>query len=213
MMNKPACKVMAILTFGNLLFSAQAGSVGLDSMSYDGSSGQVAVTVVYDFTDSNIAGGGLDLIYDASALIFVSYEPAPLPPDAWAPGSPTGSLETPGLYSGFGIGANKLQQVFGGITTAGPIGTFVFDVLGATDSNATPCGMTLCLQQTVFNPWIDVYEGNVGEALLANGTSGADVLAPVPIPAALYLLLSSLCGLLGFGHSSNRDNERTIPAR
>ncbi len=193
-----ACKVIAIWIFGNLLFSAQAGSIGLDALSYDGSSGQVSVTVIFDFTDSNLAGGGLDLFYDASALTFVSYERAPLPVEAWLPGSPLGALESPGLYSGFGIGANKLVQVFGGIQSAGAIGTFTFNVLGTTDSNSTLCGMTLCLVENPINPWWDVYDGYIGDELLANGITGADVLAPVPLPAAIYLFLGSVLGLLGF---------------
>lgn len=200
-------KAIAFTIIGNIMFNTQAGSVGFDSMSYDGSTGQVTVTVVYDFTDVNVFGGALNLLYDASALTFVSYEQAPLQDDVWAPASPIGSLDAPGVYGSFGIGANKVVQLFGGITSAGPIGTFIFDVMGTTNPGSTPCGMTLCLQTDSLNFWyyLDGLElVNLSEELMSNGISEANVVVPVPVPPAIMLFMGGLCGLLGFSRSHSR---------
>ncbi|MEM7083911.1 MAG: hypothetical protein AAF465_14375 [Pseudomonadota bacterium] len=197
MHSKIVHQVLICLLVGGGMSNALAGSVGLDALSYDGNNGQVSVTVIYDFTDENVFGGALNLIYDAGALVFVTYEAAPLQPDVWAPASPVGSLDSPGFYQDFGIAANKLQGVFGGITSAGEIGTFTFLVLDSTHPSATPCGMTLCLEESSINPWLNVSAEPIGDALLASGISGANVIVPVPVPSAYFLLLSSVAGLFG----------------
>ncbi len=194
---KPIIKAIAAFAVSGIMLSASANSVGLDAMEYDGTTGQITVSVNYDFTDFAMFGGGLDLIYDAGAIEFVSYEQAALPADAQAPASPVGSLADAGAYEGFGIGT---FEFFNGMTSAGTIGSFTFNVLGATDAGATPCGMTLCLVENGTNPFVSLAGGTVGGDLLAAGISGAEVV--VPVPAAVWFMLSGLGALLGFGRKS-----------
>ena len=191
---------MAALAGMVITVGANADSVGFDALEYDGSAGEVFVTVNYDFTDLAMYGGSLDLIYDPNAIEFVSYTRAPPAFDVQLAASPIGSLEAPGLYAGFGVGSGKF---FAGTTSANAIGTFHFNVLGPTDTTATPCGMTLCLQEDSFNPFVSLFGDQVGADLLAAGISGAEVVV-VPAPAGLWLLLSALGVLCArrrqFGH-------------
>lgn len=194
---KPFIKAIAALAVSGMMLSASANSIGFDAMEYDGTSGQVSITLQYDFTDFAMFGGGVDIIYDANAIEFVSFERAPLPADAQAPASPDGSLTAPGEYTGVGIGT---FEFFSGMTSAGDIGTFIFNVLGATDAGATPCGMTLCITPNATNPLVSLAGQTVSDELIMNGIGGATVTAaPIPVPAAVWLMLSGLGALLGFG--------------
>ncbi len=195
---KPIIKAIAALAVSGMMLSASANSVGFEFMEYDGTAGTVTINLNYDFTDFAMFGGGVDIIYDANAIEFVSYTHRALEnADAQDPASPEGSLTAAGTYTGVGIGT---FEFFNGMTSAGAIGTFQFNVLGATDAGATPCGMTLCIVENGINPWVSLAGGIVGPELIGNGNSAAAVV--VPVPAAVWFMLSGLGALLGFGRKS-----------
>ncbi len=191
---KPMIKAIAALAISGMMLSASANSVGFDAMEYDGTQGTVSITLNYDFTEFAMFGGGVDIIYDAAAIEFVSYTQAPLPADAQAPASPVGALSDAGTYTGVGIGT---FEFFNGMTSAGEIGTFVFNVLGATDAGNTPCGMTLCIVPNAINPFVSLAGTEVSATLIDNGIGAAQVV--VPVPAAVWFMLSGLGALFGFG--------------
>ncbi len=193
-------KLCSLLVVSAASANAQANNVSFDQALYSGSVGiQINVTVSYDFTSFIMFGGGFDLIYDPEALEFVSYTQAPLAPDAEAPASPIGYLESPGNYIGAGVGT---FEGFFRITSANDFGTFVFVLLGDSSILTTPCGMTLCLTPTAFNPMTDLAGNIVDQEIFSNGISAATVQA-VPLPAAIWLILGAL-GVVLFSPGKTR---------
>lgn len=195
---KPLTKVLAALALGLSMMGANAASIGFDQSLYIANPGdEIAVTINYDFTDTAIFGGGLNVIYDASVLQFISYTPATWggtgEPQSGA-ASPVGALTADGAYEGIGIGTFD----FNGINTAGQIGTFQFLVLGA--GGDAGCGQTLCLTPVEpANPFGSTTGQNLNPIVFdPNGDSvlGATV---VPVPAAVWFLLSGLGALFGLG--------------
>ena len=181
------------LVAGTFMCNAHANSVGLEQVEYTSNFDQVIVALVYDFTDFAMFGGGLDIAYDHNSIEFVSYTQAPLPADAQAAASPVGELTEPGLYSGVGIGT---FDFFNGMTSAGEIGTFVFNILGPFDSGVMPCGLAMCLLPNAINPFISLAGEDVTEELIANGSNSTGAV-PIPVPAAVWLMLGGLTTLLG----------------
>lgn len=194
---KPFIKAIAALAVSGMMLNASANSIGFDALEYDGTAGTVSMTLQYDFTEFAMFGGGVDIVWDAGALAFANFERAPLPADAQAPASPDGELVGNDTWEGIGIGT---FEFFTGMTSMGDIATFTFDVLGPTDAGATPCGLTLCITPNATNPLVSLAGDTVTDALIANGGGGANVTAaPIPVPAAVWLMLSGLGALLGFG--------------
>ena len=188
---KPFVKVLAALVASAMMFNASANSISLDSASYDGASGQITVTISYDFTDFAMFGGGANLMYDASALSFVSYTQDVSMSGADEAASPTGSLVSDGNYEGFGIGTFAFQT---GITDAASFGTFVFDVLAGCDD-------CIMLGPNAANPMVSLAGMPVNAEIFGNGITVASVSA-IPVPAAVWFMLSGLGALLGFGRKS-----------
>ena len=196
---KPMIWVIALLIGSGTMVSSSANSVGFDQMIYYSDGGSVSIDLLYDFTDFATFGGSVTIIFDTTAIEFVSYTQAPYPPDVQSPASPIGSLVSPGVYEGVGIGT---FEGFFGITSAGAIGTFVFNVFGSP-SGSTPCGSTLCILPHAINPFIALNGQDITAEVLANGISSADVVASeIPVPAALWLLLSGLAVFAGCGRKS-----------
>jgi len=170
--------------------------VGFDAAAYNGSGGTVSVSIVYDFTVFAMFGGGIDVIYDSTVLEFVSYTQADLPIDARPEASPVGMLTAEGTYTGAGIGT---FEFFSGMTSAGTIGTFVFNIVGVGDFD-TPCGATLCLEVNAINPFVSLAGADVSVDLLNAGVSSLSFsTVPFPVPAAVWFMLSGLGVLAGVG--------------
>ena len=193
MTGKSIYKGLAALTMSVVMVGASANSVTFDQAVYDGSAAQIFVTVNYDFTEFPMHGGGVNLEYNTDVLQFWDYEQAPLPADAGAgPVSPVGGFEYPGLYAGFGIGSYDL---FNGMGGAGPIGTFVFNVVGTADpgTSDTECGEVLCLLANPFNPMTSIAGFYLSDEFFPQGAH----VQPIPVPAAVWFLLSGVGVLFG----------------
>lgn len=188
----------AALLLSGMTLSASANSIGFDQTDLFLDNGQVTVSVIYDFTEFPMFGGGLDLTYDTFNLEFVSFEQGPFAADVQAPASPEGALVAPGLYEGFGIGT---FEFFNGINSAGTIGTFTFNVINVPRLAPTPCGQTLCLSENGINPFVNLAGESVGSELLMTGTPGVPLVF-LPVPAAVWLMLSGVGALIGFGRKS-----------
>ena len=189
---KSIIKMFAVLILSSVTLNASANSVGFDASRYVANTGQIVVRLTYDFTDFAMFGGWVNIAYDPNAIEFVSYTRSPLPPNAQSPASPLGQLTEPGLYSEVGVGTFELFT--SGITTAGDIGTFVFNVLGPTDAGATFCGATLCIAPNPNYPFASLAGDIVTTEVIANGISRAYV---VPLPAAMWLMLGGIGALWG----------------
>ncbi|MFK8029106.1 MAG: hypothetical protein AB8G18_02610 [Gammaproteobacteria bacterium] len=187
-----------------LLLSSTAVNVSANSVSFDSgayapdSNGQISINVLYDFTSYAMFGGGVSLLYDASALEFVSFTQDDFGGSNAQPAfSPNGALIEPGFYQGFGIGAGKS---FLGITDAGSMGVFVFIVTGSGDGSFNGClnGAALCLTPNLpIDPMVSVAGQNVTDAIFAN-EEGLNASVVVPLPASVWFLLSGLLALLRF---------------
>ena len=200
---KPFYKALAALMVSGMMFGANANNISFDQAQYTVNPGDaVQVTVTYDFTDFAMFGGGFNLIYDASTLTFVDYARtdfdvmgADLPPQNAA--SPTGGLDSAGNYLGAGIGT---FDFFNGLLASGVIGvfTFIYDGPPTEGGFGTPCGSQLCLMPNVpQNPMVSLAGGDVTADIF--GDPNAIYAANVPVPAAVWFLLSGLGALLGFG--------------
>ncbi len=181
--------------------SAQANSIGLFSGFLVGTNLQIDVD--YDFTEFAMFGGGANIVYDTNVLEFVSYTRADLPSDAQGPASPIGGLDSPGLYTGFGVGT---FDFFNGMTSAGTIGTFVFNVIGDPSGNFMGCGGddfdailqgSICVTPNVENPFVSL-AGNIVDVDIFTGP-GAYIPPenPVPVPGAVWLFVSALGAMIG----------------
>ncbi len=197
---------MLALCAGLLSLNASANSISFDSSSYieenggGGAPGSVFISVLYDFTDFPMFGGGFDIVFDPAAVQFSNYIQAPLPDDAEAAASPVGMLNG-NVYQGAGIGT---FDFFNGMSGAGTIGTFEFIVLSAPSSGSkvTPCGFVICLVSNEVNPFVSLNGDLVSDELLMNGITSVENIYAMPVPAAVWFMLSGLGALAGFGRKS-----------
>ena len=169
-----------------------ANSFGFNSYSLTPQDDMISVSLVYNFTDFAMFGGGVDVIYDATTIEFAGFEPALMPPDAEL-SSPVGVLTEPGLISNVGLIA---VNFFNGINSQGTVGTFYFNLLGG-GAGDTPCGMVLCIVSNVLNPFVSLEGQDETSEILGNGISGASIALPVPLPAAIWFMLSGVGLLVG----------------
>ncbi len=198
-MDKKLQKIIAItiLVFGSS--TAYANSVGFDSNSFEFTETGFSISIVYDFTGFAMFGGSVNVAFDSGAFELVDYVQAPLAADAQAQASPVGELVEPGLYSNVGIGTFEFTA---GMNSAGAIGTFYFSFLGPA-SETTPCGFQLCLLPFDINPFVSLGGSDVTDLVLGNGTTEFGLPLPVPVPAAVWLLLSATGLLFGVSRRPN----------
>lgn len=192
---KPLQKVLAAFVLGLSMMGANAASIGFDQDLYIANPGDtLTVTINYDFTDLATFGGGMNLVYDTAVLQFVSFEQTQWT-GAGFPQNGTPSLvgtENDGEYTNFGIGTFD----FAGISTAGTIGVFTFSVIGANGDAG--CGATMCLTPVTTNPFGSTTGGNITDQVF-NDPNSITAATVVPVPAAVWFMLSGLGALFGFG--------------
>ncbi len=192
-------KLSALLFFVSTTISTQANSVSFDQSVYLGQiSGQIIVVVNYDFTTTPMFGGGMDLYYDTAILEFVSYEQTDyfaLGLDPQSAASNVGSLNSPGFYERFTV---AISDFFFGVTDAGPVGAFVFNLIGISPVGNTPCGQSLCLSSAILDPMVTLNGDGITDEVFGDPNNLQASVAVVPVPGAIWLLMSSLIGFLAF---------------
>ncbi len=192
--NVPGAQVPMYMSGAKMVRSLGAGPC-VDSMglfppvtSYNG---MISISVLFDYTDFPMFGGGVDMIYDPNAIEFAQFVQGMFQQDVYLV-SPIGVITEPGLISNLGV---TTTDFFNGIGGQGAVGTFYFNILGASDAGATPCGMLLCIVPNATNPFVSLAGSEVTDEILGNGIAGASIALPVPLPAAIWFMLSGL-GLL-----------------
>lgn len=171
-----------LLAAALLLSSIQAQSASIAFQPTPGSSnlGEIFTLEVMALDFPTTVGGGANLYFDASVVNVLAVN---IDTDMWNFGS-TGVYEgtidnTAGSVTGI------LMNTFPGV----PAGDFVaftidFQAMGVGTS-------TLVLTDHALNPWADDF----GNAINPDYIPGEISVSAVPLPAALWLLLSGLGGL------------------
>lgn len=177
--------VMATANAASVSLVYTAGSTIDEAIADDGailanSGDMLTFELVMDFTDIPTLGGGFDINFDTGGLSFVSYDSAGLGEPSFGRDP---DVEDGRLFSG-AVGA------FGGITE-GLIATITF-MAGQTagDYGVAPSGT-----DGIAGPWIDFADFIT---LIEPDYNGATVRV-VPVPAAVWFMLSGLGALVGFG--------------
>ena len=150
-----------------------------------------------DFQDDPTLGGGIDIEWDPNVLALRAF-------DYTIVGDPTFFAPriieiTEGSIDGFGFGD------FSGIPGPEFLGTLIFDILVALPGSHPPTTVVLTDDSDgVVGPFISAVTFLPQEADFVNATV---VFAPVPIPAALWLMAAAIGSLCGF----RRLRPRAIP--
>lgn len=183
-------KVIGAAALMGMMASANAASLSLvytgdADTAADGailvqSGDSVTFDLIMDFSDDPTIGGGFDINFDSAGLMFESYVGAGLG-DADFGRDP--DVEDGRLFSGaFGS--------FNVLTGPELVATITFTAMGAPgDYNVSPSGTT-----GPGGPFIDGTFINT----ITPDFNGADVRI-VPVPAAVWFMLSGLGALVGFG--------------
>lgn len=193
-MSKTLTRLAAVAALGMAAATANANIVSLSPLQSVVAVGQeVEVEVRMDFLDLTV-GGGIDLFYDSGLLSFVSFEfdadflanvADPdftyAPDNCFADGATFGGCSVgDGELNGLGVGS------FDGITGLHVIGTAVFEAL---DLGASI--ISLAATDSDLGPFISAVDAS--ELIVAYNQAKVRV---VPVPAAVWLLLSAMAPLL-----------------
>lgn len=189
-------RVMAALTVLSICTAAKANSFGFEQAAVTTASDQFSVSFGYDFTEFAMFGGAVDIVYDPTEIQLDSLIFANLPIDAMHLGPASDTELEPGLISGVGVGT---LNFFDGINSASRIGTLSFTILGSGTGN-TPCGATLCITTSAINPFVSLAGLEVSDEILGQGITSFEV-TQVPLPGAIWLMLSCVGAIIGFGRA------------
>lgn len=187
-------KVIGAAALMGLMASANAASLSLVATSGQGTADDGAILVglndgdrtvtfdlVADFSDVSTIGGGFSIAWDTAGLDFVSYESAGAGDPAFGQDP---QLMDGMLFDGAIGNFNPLEGVFniGTVTlsAAGGPGDYMASVLATTG---------------IGGPWISGVDF-VSELDIDYGDATVRV---VPVPAAVWFMLSGLGALVGFG--------------
>lgn len=139
----------------------------------------VSFDVVIDFTaDGGTLGGGFDVIFDSSQLAFAGLVSAGLGDPAF--GRDPDVLD--GLLESWAVGD------FNGLDS-GLVGSVSFEVLAGATSSFVALGPT----SGVGGPFVSA----VTYDIITPDYNQVEVVAAVPVPAAVWLFASALLGLFG----------------
>lgn len=186
-------KVIGAAALMGMMASANAASLSLvytgDNMIADdgaimaANGDMLTFELIMDFSgDGEITlGGGFDINFDTAGLQFVSYDSAGLGEASFGRDP---DVEDGRLFSG-GFGA------FAGLTGPDLVATITFMAQGAPgDYNVSPSGTT-----GIAGPFISAIDFI---SIIEPDFNGADVRI-IPVPAAVWFMLSGLGALVGFG--------------
>lgn len=182
-MRKPFSALAAATLLMFALSSVQAASISLTPANTNVSVGGLFnLDVSIDFSDDATLGGGLDVLYDGTALAFQSFTFGTTTLDL-DPAFSRIPDELPNKLEGLAFGN------FNGLTV-GIVGTLTFQALTAGNS-------LLSMAVTIPSKGGDFVSANTFDVQSVT-FNGANVNASaVPVPAAAWLFGSGLLGLVG----------------
>lgn len=176
--------VTALALFGLAVGQASANSVAFLELNPIITTGPtLTLNLAGDFTDTT-DGGAFAIFWDPTVLSYNGYSFA----TAFASSSMDDSTATTGLLTAYTIASpNPVTGLFGILSLS-------FDVIGGTGS------FTNIDLVDAAGGWSD-YNGPVGATLVVDYTSGQVV--GTPLPAAAWLLISGMIGLVGITRRKN----------
>ena len=144
----------------------------------------ITIDILMDFTGDPTLGGGTDIFYDDSVLSFQSFSFG------------TTTLTLDGAFSRLPDDLpNKLEGMafgnFGGLSGPGTVGTLTFQAIAVGDITLTMADTSNALAGGAFTSAI-----SYGPQSVSFGSSEVSI-TNVPVPAAVWLLVSGLLGLTG----------------
>ncbi len=121
----------------------------------------------------------------------------------------SGYLPT-GTFDGFALATGSPGTIVGGFDLFNSMDGILFAVVFLTDNsylsdaNTIPSPPSLLDSDAVFFVFLDLVSGSVNRAVIGDIDSfTVTTTAPVPLPAAFWLFMTGLVGLLGF-HRNNK---------
>lgn len=179
-------KTLGSIVLGAMAMSAQAASISLvyngpnpmgdnTDIILAGPNELLTFDVVMDFSDAPTLGGGFDIVFDPSSLEFESFTNNEIGEDGFG----RDPDEFDGLLESWAFGA------FGGMTGPDIVGTVSFTYLGGLTE------ISLTATSGIGGPFVSF--DNPGSMLDVDFGS----VQVVPVPAAVWFLLSGLGALLG----------------
>ena len=180
---------LAVLGFGA---AANAASVNITPTSVDGAliGDIITFEISIDFTDDPTLGGGFDVNWDPNALQLVSFSDTVILGDP-AFGRPPDDCAQVACVGGLGAGTLQSWGVgdFAGLTF-GVVGQVSFEVLaGAIGGTIVALGPT----QGIAGPWVSA----IDFVSIIEPDYGSATVTAVPVPAAVWFMLSGLAALFG----------------
>ena len=174
--------VTALTLFGLTMGQASANSVAfLQSNPIVASGPTLTLDLAGDFTDTT-DGGAFTIAWDPSVLSYTGYSFAADFASSFMDETASGG----GLLTAYMIAfPNPATGQF-------DILSLSFDVIGGNGSSTN-----VNLADTAGG-WADYY-GPIGSTLVVDYTNGQVTVGAVPLPAAAWLLISGLIGLVGIG--------------
>lgn len=201
---KPFHKALAALVLCGSMASAHAASVMLvaTTPTSDLAAGSVVTfEILADFTDTaaGTTGGGFDVLFDSSVLQFDSLFRDETIGEADFSRDPDildGLLDDWTIASFNALGADSVLNL-------GNISFVVLDTLGG--GSTTVAGTDARAQgadPSLAGFWVDASDFVSEIPVNYNGVELSGPMTVVPVPAAVWLMLSGVGALLGFGRKS-----------
>lgn len=183
-------KHVLILTTGLWLWSSSlmAATVSLTPSSSSLGNGEVLNLSITgtDFT-TNTDGGGVKLEWDASVLSFVSIT---LDDPPWDTRFVNDVNADSGILDTIFLGNSDI----GGIGGDFNIGTVIFNVIGIPGSSTAITTITIS-DADIGGGWTESNTIPVNTLDVGYNSANVNVVAPIPVPAAVWLFVSGIAGL------------------
>jgi hypothetical protein len=180
---KKVLGALTLLSMGAVANAASVSLIPLTDTQNVGIGDVVTMQIDIDFSaEGGTLGGGFDLTFDESQLGLLGFTPTVILGDP-AFGRPPDYVPGSGLLESWGVGD------FAGLTT-GTVGEVSFEVLAGATSSLVSLGPTA----GIAGPWVSAVDFITIIDPVYN-----EVAVVVPVPAAVWFMLSGLGALVGFG--------------